>query len=353
MIVAMEGYNGYARPLDQEVQRRGYTLLNVNNLKLRRFKELFPSPAKTDAIDARRITELVRLKDVLPRDKEILQEVSVVPKNHQMLKRLTRRRRQLVNEKVAIANRMQSDIQAVSPGLLELVKNKDGVAFLSFLTSRDNLEQLKGIRKGSLLKIKGIGEGFAEKIMAWQKRAYFSEETPYVGPMIIEDAKRMMELKGKIKELEGQIGELLKTSSLGQLINSIPGFGVVSTAEIVGEVVNISRFDTESSLAMYLGMAPLDNGSGSYKGTKQACQVNKRARAAIMVATMRHIPQTEESKMYYDKKRREGKTYHQAVRAMGRHLVRVIWSMAKRGESYSVRILDGQGQKDVELIMSP
>lgn len=256
MIVAMEGYNGYARPLDQEVQRRGYTLLNVNNPKLRRFKELFPSPAKTDAIDARRITELVRLKEVLPRDKEILQEVSVVPKNHQMLKRLTRRRRQLVNEKVAIANRMQSDIQAVSPGLLELVKNKDGVAFLSFLTSRDNLEQLKGIRKGSLLKVKGIGEGFAEKIMAWQKRAYFSEETPYVGPMIIEDAKRMMEL--------------------------------------IGETGSISRFDTESSLAMYFGMAPLDNSSGSYRGTRQACQVNKRARAAMMVATMRHIPQTEE-----------------------------------------------------------
>lgn len=37
MIVAMEGYNGYARSLDQEVQRRGYTLLNVNNLKLRHF----------------------------------------------------------------------------------------------------------------------------------------------------------------------------------------------------------------------------------------------------------------------------------------------------------------------------
>jgi len=41
----------------------------------------------------------------------------------------------------------------------------------------------------------------------------------------------MMELKGKIKELEGQIDELLKTSPLGQLINSIPGFGVVSTAQ--------------------------------------------------------------------------------------------------------------------------
>ena len=63
---------------------------------------------------------------------------------------------------------------------------------------------------------------------------------------------------------------------------------------------------------MYLGMAPLDNGSGSYKGTKQACQVNKRARAAIMVATMRHTS-TEESKMYYDKKRRRERHTIRAV----------------------------------------
>jgi hypothetical protein len=88
-------------------------------------------------------------------------------------------------------------------------------------------------------------------------------------------------------------------------------------------------------------------------GVDVGCHRHRVAMANPPGKDNRGIRQTEESKMYYDKKRREGKSYHQAVRAMGRHLVRVIWSMAKRGESYSVRILDGQGQKDVELIMSP
>ena len=56
--VAMEGYNGWARPLDQQVLARGWRLYNVNNLKLARYKEIFPAPAKSDAIDTRRMLEL-------------------------------------------------------------------------------------------------------------------------------------------------------------------------------------------------------------------------------------------------------------------------------------------------------
>jgi len=41
VIIGMEGFNGYARPLDQLIQQKGYTLYNINNLKLARFKELF------------------------------------------------------------------------------------------------------------------------------------------------------------------------------------------------------------------------------------------------------------------------------------------------------------------------
>ena len=54
VAVAMEGYNGYARPLDRLVQARGYRLYNINNLKLARFKEIFPGAAKTDRLDARK-----------------------------------------------------------------------------------------------------------------------------------------------------------------------------------------------------------------------------------------------------------------------------------------------------------
>ncbi|SDY81730.1 hypothetical protein SAMN05421755_105123, partial [Nitrosomonas sp. Nm33] len=43
------------------------------------------------------------------------------------------------------------------------------------------------------------------------------------------------------------------------------------------------------------------------------------------------------SRQYYDKKRAEGKKHNQAIRALGRHLVRVIWSMTKQGRKYEIR----------------
>jgi transposase len=71
--VAMEGYNGHARPLDSLVRQRGYRLYNINNLKLARFKEIFPGAAKSDRIDARRGLELFQLSAHLPLAKEVLQ----------------------------------------------------------------------------------------------------------------------------------------------------------------------------------------------------------------------------------------------------------------------------------------
>lgn len=47
VAVAMEGYNGYARPLDVRCLMHGYRLFNVNNMKRARFKEIFPAPATT------------------------------------------------------------------------------------------------------------------------------------------------------------------------------------------------------------------------------------------------------------------------------------------------------------------
>lgn len=75
VAVAMEGYNGHARPLDTLVCERGWRLLNVNNLKLARFKQVFPAAAKSDRIDARRALELMQLGEHLAQAREALQEV--------------------------------------------------------------------------------------------------------------------------------------------------------------------------------------------------------------------------------------------------------------------------------------
>ena len=337
VAVAMEGYNGHGRPLDRLIQEKGYTLYNVNNLKLARFREIFPGPAKTDSLDVRKILELFHLKDHLPLAKDVLQEVPRIPPVNEKLKRLTRRRRQLVNEKVRVISRMQADLQAICPELLSITGSADNLWFLRFLSSREDLRKLGRMHKSSLLAIPGIGNKYATVIQEWQKGSKFSQEVEYVGPMIVSDAKRILELLKEIAALDKAIEELSQESELARRIDSIPGFGKTSAAELAGEIGTFDRFTSEASLALYLGMCPLDRQSGQFHGTKSPRQVNRRAKVAMMTAVARHIERVPESRAYYEKKRAEGKKHNQAVRALGRHLVRVMWSMLSQERDYELR----------------
>ena len=334
VAVAMEGYNGYARPLDTLVRARDYRLFNINNLKLARFKEIFPGAAKTDEIDARKALELFQLRDYLPIAKDVLQEVRATPQENEILKRLSRRRRRLVNERVRVLNNLQADLQSVCPGLLEITGEAGNLWFLRFLTSTDDLRKLMRIREATIRKIAGIGVKYTNIILNWQKHAEFSREVEWVGDMIQEDARRVLELHEKIETLEARMEEIAANSNIAERLSTIPGFGPITTAELAGEVGTIERFDTESSLALYLGMSNLDNSSGKHKGSKPPKQVNERAKAAMMIAVDRHRKKVTQSQKYYEKKRAEGKKHNQAVRALGRHLCRVIFKMLKENREY-------------------
>ena len=149
--------------------------------------------------------------------------------------------------------------------------------------------------------------------------------------MIIQDARRILDLMQQIGRLDIALAELADQSELARRLNSIEGFGKTCIAELAGEIGTMERFAGESSLALYVGMSPLNDDSGKYRGSKVPRQVNRRAKAAMMVAVVRHIDCVPESKVYYDKKRADGKKHNQAVRALGRHLVRVIWPACANG----------------------
>lgn len=335
--IAMEGYNGHARPLDRMIRARNYRLFNINNLKLARFKEVFPGAAKTDAIDARKGLELFQLRSHLPQAKSVLQEIYPTPVENEQLKRLSRRRRRMVNERVSVINALQSDLQAVCPGLLKITKDVSQKWFLNFLsTPCDNLQALSGKKKASLLKIKGVGRVMVERIIAWQAEAVFSDEVELVSPLILEDVHRIIALNDIIGKLDAQLEDIASDSQEALLIRSIPGFGKTSTAEIAGEMGTVDRFAKESSLALYFGMAALDNSSGKYQGSKTPKNVNKRIKSAMMVAVDRHRKNVPMSQTYYEKKRVEGKTHNQAIRALGRHLCRVIFKMLKEKREYKI-----------------
>ena len=146
VAVAMEGYNGHVRPLDSLVKARGWRLFNVNNLKLARFKEIFPAAAKSDRIDSTKTLELFQLRDHLPMARDVLQEVMATPEENDILKRLSRRRRRLVNERVRVLNSLQADLQAVAPGLLQITREVGNLWFLNFLTCRKGLLKLARVR---------------------------------------------------------------------------------------------------------------------------------------------------------------------------------------------------------------
>jgi transposase len=335
--VAMEGFNGWARPLDAQVLAHGWRLYNVNNLKLARYKEIFPAPAKTDAIDARRILELFRLRGELPVARGVLQEVVAVTQEAERLKRLSRRRRQLVNEKVRVVNRLHADLQAVCPGLLAITADVENLWFLSLLGAREDIRKLARLRPNVLRALNGVGRAYCAKIQAWQREALFSHEAEWAGPMIVADARRVLALKGEIALLDQAIELLTDACDSARRLRTIPGFGRICSAELAGEIGTIERFGSEASLALYLGMAVLDDSSGTHTGARRSRQVNRRAKAAMMVAVARHMEQVPRSRAYYDKKRAQGKMHNQAVRALGRQLVRVIWAMLKHQRDYELR----------------
>jgi transposase len=61
----LEGKNGYGAPFDRILGKRGFRLYNIDNLKLKQFRNIFGAEWKSDRRDARMFAKLRgQLKDV-------------------------------------------------------------------------------------------------------------------------------------------------------------------------------------------------------------------------------------------------------------------------------------------------
>jgi len=334
--VAMEGYNGWARPLDRQAQERGWQLYNVNNLKLARYKEIFPAPAKTDAIDARRMLELFAFDGRQGVARDVLQRVAAVPVEHRRLQYLTRRRRGLVEERAGRLTRLRCDLQAYAPGLLAITGSVGNRWFLNLLTCRERLTALVRLRAKTLAGLRGVGRCYLARIRQWQRTACFSPDIAFAEVDVVDDARAILALDARIGVLDAEIAQVSAACEPARILRSIPGFGATGAAELIGEIGTLDRFRSEAGLALYLGMAPLDHSSGLHvRGRRPRC-VNARCQAALMTCVVRHMACVADSRTYYDRKRAQGKRHNQAVRALGRQLVRVIWHMLRDGREYQL-----------------
>jgi hypothetical protein len=67
----------------------------------------------------------------------------------------------------------------------------------------------------------------------------------------------------------------------------------------------------------------------------------------MMIGVDRHRKKVAQSQRYYEKKRAEGKKHNQAIRALGRHLTRIIYKLLKEERQYEIRPEKGNTETNV------
>lgn len=121
-----------------------------------------------------------------------------------------------------------------------------------------------------------------------------------------------------------------------RLLESIPGIGSWTAAVILAEVGDITRFSSGDALIATAGLDPRVRISGS--SLRSTGRLTKRGsphlRCALFVATNVARRWDPELRVYYEKKRNEGKSYTVAVCATARKLIYRIYAVMKRGTPY-------------------
>jgi transposase len=335
---AMEGKNGYGSPFDRLLIENRFRLYNVDNLKLRRFKDVFGAEWRNDRRDAKMIAKMLKLREHVDKGKEkAFIEVTKMPSVNEKLKVLSRYQQSLINEKTRMQNRLRKRIQEVCPDVLEF-GNTDSKKLLRLLIKYPDFSKYKKLTMEALLKIKTIGKKKASLMLDGLRDIQCVEEMAEVYKTIISSsAKRILELKEEIEILDSNLEDLGEKSTEVQRLISMSGVATKLSSRLVGEIGYINRFEREDQLAVYCGIACIDDDSGKSQKTRVVYKANRRCKATMIEiagCTIRYVP---ESKAYYEKKRAEGKKHNHALRCLARQLIKVIFKLLKEDRDYIMK----------------
>ena len=154
--------------------------------------------------------------------------------------------------------------------------------------------------------------------------------------------RRILELTEEIEMLDSKLEEIGERSIEVKRLKTIPGVGTKLSSRLIGEIGDINRFNNERQLAVYCGVACVDNISGKQKMTRVVYKANKICKATMIEIAGCTIRYVSESGAYYAKKIAEGKEHNHALRCLARQLIKVIFKMLKEGRNY---ILEGELEK--------
>lgn len=188
----------------------------------------------------------------------------------------------------------------------------------------------------SMLRIKGDRFQAAVRIKALAKETIGSISTTnqILLTSALDDIKHY---EVQIQAIDKAIDELMEPFDF---IKSVPGIANITGAMILGEIGDINRFKSASSLLAFAGLDPSVFESGEFKSNKS--KISKRGsaylRSAIFTATrVACVGNGKDNKFRqkYLKKRLQNKHHTAAICAASKNMINTIFTMLQTGEFFS------------------
>jgi len=105
----------------------------------------------------------------------------------------------------------------------------------------------------------------------------------------------------------------------------IHGVGPVVAARVLADVGDVTRFADRNRFASWTGTAPLDASSGEQNRHRLSRAGNRRMNHMIHIAAISQIRLDTDGRVYYRRKRAEGKKPLEAMRCLKRRISDAIY----------------------------
>lgn len=133
------------------------------------------------------------------------------------------------------------------------------------------------------------------------------------------------ELTVRERALERELAD--RVASVAPRLLALPGCGVLSAAKLIGETANRDRFRSEACFAMHAGVAPIPASSGKTNRHRLARGGNRQLNAALHRIAVTQARIDGPGREYYQRRRANGDTKMEALRALKRRLARVVFNL--------------------------
>jgi transposase len=307
-------------------------VLYVPGIAVDRARDAHRGEAKTDAKDARLIAEQARMRNDLgalqPAD-ELLVE----------LRLLVARRRDLVADRTRAISRLRDALVASFPALERALnpKSKGALILLERYQAPDALRRSGRKRVEAYLKKRGVRNASRLAEAALGAEGAQRARVPAQGlaaRIVAQIAGELLHLNERIDALDGELLELFCAHPLSEILTSLPGMGPLLGAEFLVAAGDPAAFATTGHLAAYAGLVPVARDSGKRVGNHRRMSGGNKMLKRVFYQSAFASLRTPHSRAFYERKRKEGKRHHQAVIALARRRVDVLFAMLRDGERF-------------------